>query len=156
MRPDSPEEGLPLPERIKTFLAQPNNPLIERAKKLGLTLKFGEHIPSTRRAHACTEYARSKGALLAFHHEVLERYWSKGEDLHAWSVLRAAAVAAQIDADEMEREVTAGRWNAEVQSRLQQASDIGINAVPTSVVNEKYFISGAQEAQAFRQLFEKL
>jgi predicted DsbA family dithiol-disulfide isomerase len=156
LRADAPEEGSPLPDRVKVFLANKNNPLIERAKKLGLTLNFREHIPNTKRAHACTEYARSKNKLHAFHHEVLERYWAKGEDLHEWSMLRAAAETVGLNADEMQTEVSAGRWTAVVDSALAGAHEIGINAVPTCVVANKYMIQGAQEASAFRELFKEI
>jgi predicted DsbA family dithiol-disulfide isomerase len=156
LRPNAPEEGWPLPEHIRARLGSPDNPLTSRAKALGLTLVERAHIPNSRRAHECTEFARKHGKLDAFHANVLERYWSRGEDLHEWSVLRAAAVDAGLDADAMQREVDAGQWRAVTQAALDEAGEVGVQAVPTFVVENRFVIQGAQSADVFRHAFSKL
>ena len=156
LRPDAPEEGWALPDRIKQSISDPNNPLTARAKALGLTIKHRDHIPNSRRAHECTEYARSQGKLEPFHHQVLERYWSHGEDLHDWAVLRAAAVSAGLNPDEMQAEVEAGKWREAMAAGVEAGAEIGINSVPTFIVGNKFAIQGAQEARVFRQAFERL
>jgi predicted DsbA family dithiol-disulfide isomerase len=137
-------------------MALPGNPLTARADALGLTLQQRTHIPSPRLAHQCTEYARAQGKLTAFHAGVLERYWSRGQDLSDWAVLRDAAVQAGLDADEMEREVKAGRWAEALQRGLDEAAELGVSAVPTFLVGNRFVIQGAQEARVFRQAFERL
>ena len=156
LRPDAPEEGWALPDRIKQAIASPDNPLTARAKALGITITHRDHVPNSRRAHECTEYARSQGKLDAFHHGVLERYWSRGEDLHDWAVLRSAAIEAGLDADEMQTQVEAGRWRAEMEAGVAAGAEIGVNSVPTFIVGNKFAIQGAQEARVFRQAFERL
>jgi predicted DsbA family dithiol-disulfide isomerase len=156
LRPDAPDEGWALPAHIKARMNSPDNPLTQRAKALGVTLVEREHIPSSRRAHECTEFARAHGKLDAFHHGVLERYWSKGEDLSDWAVLRAAAVDAGLDADAMQAEVSAGKWKPVVQESLGEASELGVSAVPTFIVGNKFVIQGAQDAAVFRQAFGRL
>ena len=113
-------------------------------------------MPNSRRAHECTEYARAQGKLEAFHHQVLERYWSHGEDLHDWAVLRGAAVSAGLDPEEMRTQVEAGRWRQEMEAGIQAGAQLGINSVPTFIVGNKFVIQGAQEARVFRQAFERL
>ena len=156
LRPDAPEEGWPLPDRVKGFIKDPNNPLSVRAKQLGIVITHREHVPNSRRAHECTEYARSKGELAAFHHHVLEAYWSRGEDLHDWAVLKTAATAVGLDADEMQAEVDAGRWKKAMEDGVRAGAELGINSVPTFIVGNKFVIQGAQEAGVFRQAFERL
>lgn len=156
LRPDAPEEGWPLPDRIKESIARPNNPLTARAKSLGLTIKHREQVPNSRRAHECTEFARSHGTLDAFHEQVLQRYWSMGEDLHDWAVLRAAATAAGLNADLMQSQVELGQWKGAVEKGIGAAATLGIHAVPTFIVANQFVIQGAQEAQVFRQAFERL
>ncbi len=156
LRPDAPDSGWEIPAHIKARMSQPDNPLSSRAKQLGLTLVQRDHIPSSRRAHECTEFARAHGQLDAFHHHVLERYWSRGEDLSAWSVLRGAAVDAGLDADAMEREVTAGQWKPAVEDSLKEAAELGVSAVPTFIVGSRFVIQGAQDARVFRQAFQRL
>ena len=156
LRPDAPEEGWALPERIKQSIADPNNPLTARARALGIVIKHRDHVPNSRRAHECTEYARSKGKLEAFHHGVLERYWSHGDDLHDWAVLGAAAAVAGLDPVEMQAQVEAGRWKPEMEAGVAAAHEIGINSVPTFIVGNKFAIQGAQTAAVFRQAFERV
>ncbi len=119
-------------------------------------IKHREHIPNSRRAHECTEYARSVGKLEPFHHQILERYWSHGEDLHHWDVLSACATTAGIDAVEMRTQVEAGRWKQEMEAGIAAAGELGISAVPTFIVGNKFVIQGAQDARVFRQAFERL
>lgn len=156
LRPDAPEDGWPLPAHIRARMGAPDNPLTARAKALGLALVEREHIPNSRRAHECTEFARAQGKLAAFHHAVLERYWARGEDLHDWGVLRAAAEEAGLDADAMQREVDAGQWRAAMQAGLDEAAEVGVHAVPTFIVGNRFVIQGAQDAAVFRHAFAKL
>jgi len=135
---------------------QPDNPLKSRAKALGLTLVEREVIPPTRKAHQCTEYARSKGALGPFHAALIERYWSKGENLNDWATLEGAATQVGLDAAELRREVEAGKWQAAMEEGLEAARELGITAVPTFIVGERFVIQGAQDARVFRQAFERL
>ncbi len=137
-------------------MANPDNPLFLRARALGLTIKPRDVVPSTRRAHMCTEYARSQGKLQEFHHGVLERYWSHADDIHDWAVLSAVATAAGLDAKQMRAEVEAGTWKAEMEAGLAAAAELGISAVPTFIVGNKFAIQGAQEARVFRQAFERV
>ncbi len=145
-----------MPDRIKKSIADPNNPLTARAKALGIVIKHREQVPNSRRAHECTEYARARGKLEPFHHEILERYWSHGEDLHDWTVLGAAAVKAGLDPSEMKAEVAAGKWKNEVEAGIAAGAELGINSVPTFIVGNKFAIQGAQEARVFRQAFERI
>ena len=156
LRPNAPEEGWELPAHIKQQVKSPNNPLQARAKELGIVMNQRERIPSTRRAHEATEYARAKGNIDPFHHALLRRYWSESEDLHDWATLRAAAVEANLDADEMQREVTEGKWKRAVDVFLQEAAQRQVNSVPTFVINEKHAIPGAQNAETFRQVLRKI
>lgn len=156
LRPETPETGWELPDRIKNFIKDPNNPLKQRADKLGIAINHRMVVPSSRRAHECTEFAREHGKLEEFHHALIERYWSKSEDLHDWAVLEAAATQVGLDAAAMHREVEAGNWKAKVDEGLAAAHEIGVNAVPTFLIAQKFAIQGAQDASVFRQAFEKL
>lgn len=138
-------------------MANPNNPLTTRAKAMGLTMVFDrELIPSTRRAHQAAEFARSKGRFEPFHHSVLDRYWTKGENLHEWSVLRAAAADAGLDGDELQREVESGKWKPVMEAGLAAASELGVHAVPTFIVGNRFVIQGAQESRVFAHALERL
>ena len=146
-----------MPDRVKAFMANPNNPLASRALAMGLTMKFDRQlVPSTRRAHQAAEWSRTKGAFEVFHHGLLERYWVKGEDLHDFAVLRAAAIDAGLDGGELQAEVESGKWEPVMQAGLDAARELGVHAVPTFIVGNQFVIEGAQDGAAFAHAFEKL
>jgi len=137
-------------------MKDPHSPLKSRAAALGLTMVEREVIPPTRRAHQCTEYARSKGQLNAFHAALIERYWAKGENLNDWAVLEAAATQVGLDAADMKAEVSAGKWLKAMEEGLDAAHELGVSAVPTFIIADKFVVQGAQEAQVFKMAFERL
>ena len=156
LRPETPPEGLPLPEYVRERMKDPNNPLKRRAAAAGLKMVEREVIPSTRRAHQAAEYAREHGKLEAFNAAILRRYWSEGQDLWQWDTLRGAAQEAGLDPDEVQRAVEDGRYRQAVEDAVKQAHEWGINAVPTFVLGDKFGLQGAQEYAVFQQAMQRL
>ena len=156
LRPETPPEGMPLPAYIVERMKDPNEPLKLRAAREGLKMVRGERIPSTRRAHEAAEFARRHGRLEYLHAALLKRYWEQGQDLYSLEVLRGAATDAGLNPDELQRALGAGTFRAAVEEGVQEASDLGIGAVPTFVFNDAFAVQGAQELPVFRQAMERL
>lgn len=156
LRPETPPEGLPLPAYVRERMKDPNNPLELRARAAGLKMVQRELIPSTRRAHEVAEFARAHGQLETVHAALLRRYWSEGQDLWAWDTLRGAVQEAGLDADEMQRAVEEGRYRDTVEGSIREARELGIAAVPTFLLADRYVIQGAQDYRVFRQAMERL
>lgn len=141
---------------MKAYVANPNNPLFTRAKRLGLTMRHDRQlIPSTRRAHRAAEAARRLGAFEAFHRGVLERYWGRAEDIHDWAVLRQVAADAGLEPERVQQLAESPEVVAHVDAELERGRQLGVHAVPTFLVNERFVVSGAQPAQAFADAFER-
>lgn len=136
--------------------ARPDNPLQARATQLGITMVERDRIPSSRRAHECTEYARAHGKLHAFHAAVLKAYWTDGKDIHDWAVLEELARGAGLDASAMRDEVTARTWQTAVDDRVQAAHDLGIHAVPTFLFAEKFIVQGAQTLDVLEKVMARV
>lgn len=156
LRPDAPETGWPIPEHLRARMSAPDNPLRLRAQQLGIALVERTWVPSSRRAHECTEHARAAGKLEPFHAEVLRAYWSEGKDLHDWDVLAAAAATAGLDSAAMRAEVEAGVFRDAVTARVAAAHELGIHAVPTFVVANRFAIQGAQTADVFERALARV
>lgn len=156
LRPKAPDTGWRLPEHILAKANAPDNPLTQRAQALGIKLIEREWIPSSRRAHECTEYARSEGRLEPFHRAVMKAYWGAGKDIHNWSTLESAAREAALDPAAMRTAVQAGRYRRVVDDRIASARARGLDGVPTFVIGGERVLRGAQEAQSFRAAFENL
>lgn len=156
LRPDTPPEGMELPDYVKAHAAQSNVRLKQMANAAGLEMVFPTHIPNTRLAHEATEYARERGKGFEFHRIVFDKFYGRGQDISKWEVLCTAAEEVGLDAEEMQRLVEAGTYTTAVQSEVNQASQIGVTGVPTYVLNDRYAIVGAQPYEVFLQALERL
>lgn len=156
LRPETPPEGLPLPAYVRERMKDPNNPLKRRAAQAGLKMVEREVIPSTRRAHQAAEFARDQGQLEPFQAALLRRYWSEGQDLWQWDTLRGAAQEAGLDPEAMRQAVEQGRYEQVVEDAIREAREMGIQAVPTFLVGDRFALQGAQEYAVFQQVMERL
>jgi predicted DsbA family dithiol-disulfide isomerase len=156
LRPGAPETGWAIPDYVRARMKAPDNPFRERVQRLGIRLVEREWIPSSRRAHECTEVARSQGRLEPFHAAVLRAYFREAKDLHDWAVLEEAANAAGLDAQAMRATVEAGDFRAAVDERVAAAHELGIHAVPTFVFGDRFAVQGAQELPVFERAMERL
>ena len=71
-------------------------------------------------------------------------------------MLRAAAEEVGLNADDMQRDVEAGRYTAAVKEQVEEAYALGINGLPTYILNDKYALVGAQPFEVFKQALERL
>ena len=156
LRPDAPETGWPVPDHIRARMGAPDNPLTDRARRLGITLVERAWVPSSRRAHECTEHARGEGRLEPFHAALLRAYWSEGKDIHDWDVLEAAAAEAGLDAAAMRAAVESGALKPAVDERLAAAHELGIHAVPTFVFADRFAVQGAQTLDVFDHVMQRV
>ena len=156
LRPDTPEEGMELPAYVRSRMAGTQDRLKQMARANGLEMVFPNRIPNTHLAHEATEYARERGRQLEFHRAVFDKFYGKGEDISKWDVLGDAARSAGLDADEMQREVAAGKYTASVNALAQEAAQSGVSGVPTYVLNDRYAIVGAQPYEVFQQALARL
>lgn len=156
LRPETPPEGIPLPDSYRERAKDPNNPLKLRAAAAGLKMADRTRIPSTRRAHEAAEFARDQGKLAPLHAALLRRYWSEGQDLYAWDTLRGAAVEAGLDPDALQSAIEEGRYRERVERGVEEAHALGIHAVPTFIVANQFAIQGAQEYPVFEEAMRRL
>jgi len=156
LRPDTPPEGMELPAHVKAHMKGMQTHLVQMANAAGLRMIFPDRIPNTRLAHEATEYARQKGKANEFHQAVFDCYYGRGEDISRWEVLQQAAKEAGLDADEMREQVEQGKFTALVSEQVRQAAELGIDGVPTYILNDRYAIVGAQPYEVFEQAIQQL
>jgi predicted DsbA family dithiol-disulfide isomerase len=154
---DTPPEGRELPEHVLRARAGGSEERLKQmADSYGLPFRSTERIYNTRLAHEATEYARERGRLEDFHRIVFRQVYGEGLDPSQWSVLGAAARQAGLDADEMQQQVQAGRFTANVADQVRNAYELGVTGVPTYVLDHRYAIVGAQRYEVFEQVIARL
>ncbi len=145
-----------LPAYVREKMQDPASPLRARFAQAGLKLVERERIPSTRRAHEATEFARDQGLIEPFHHALMRRYWEEGEDISAPQILAAAAVEAGLDPVALQRAVDSGDYRERVETSAAQARSMGVTGIPTFVLGERLAIVGAQEYVSFQRAMAQL
>ena len=154
---DTPPEGRELPERVKQARAQGSEERLKQiAASYGMDFVSTQRIYNTRLAHEATEYARVRGKGNEFHKVVFRKVYAEGQDPSQWEVLRSVAEEVGLDADEMQREVEAEKYMADVVDKVRWAYQIGVTGVPTYVINNRYAIVGAQPYEVFKGALEQI
>ncbi len=157
LRPDTPPEGMDLPDYIQRARANGSEERLRQiAETYGMEFKSTERIYNTRLAHEATEFAREQGKGNEFHKIIFSKVYAEGGDPSNWDVLRSAAEQAGLDADAMQRDVEAGKYTEFVAARALNAYQIGVQGVPTYVINDRYAVVGAQPYETFVRVLEKL
>ena len=157
LRADTPPEGMELPDYVLRGRANGSEERLRQiAETYGMEFRSTDRIYNTRLAHEATEFAREQGRGNEFHRIVFRKVYAEGADPSQWETLRSAAVEAGLDADAMQRDVDAGKYTEFVAGQVQNAYQIGVQGVPTYVINDRYAVVGAQPYEVFVRVLEKL
>ncbi len=156
LRPDMPPEGNAVPASVKARAAQSGDRLRHMAESQGLPFVRSSWVPNPRLAHESTLYAEEQGRGEEFHRIVFRKYYGEEENISEWNVLRAAAAEAGLDADALQRAVQSGVYHERFEQQIADARDIGVNSVPTYVLNDRYAIVGAQPFAVFKQVIARI
>ena len=157
LRPDTPPEGMELPDYIKNARANGSDGRLQQmAAGYGMKFISPERILNTRLAHEATEHARRQGQGNAFHQVVFRKVYGEGQNISSWAVLCAAAEEVGLDGQAMQQTVESGLYTQDVAAQVQEAYQIGISGVPTYVINERYALVGAQPYEVFKNALAKI
>ena len=165
LAPDTPVdfEGTPkdyLAER-KGISPADADQMLERvtgiAASVGLDYDYDHvHQTNTIKAHELLHYAKSQRRQLDMKERLLKAYFVDGR--HVGRIEDLADLAAEIglDRDTVVRVLTDETHLADVKADVAQAEAYGINGVPFFVFDEKYGVSGAQDATTFANVLEQV
>jgi predicted DsbA family dithiol-disulfide isomerase len=129
----------------------------EIASSVGLDYDYDslKHT-NTVKAHEVLHFAKAQGKQLEMAERLFGAYFVEGRhvgraedlaDLAAEIGLDRAAALAALESEE---------FLSDVRADQRTAAEFGINGVPFFVVEGKYGVSGAQDAQTFAQVLEQV
>src|SRR5689334_13579565 len=157
LRPDTPPEGMDLPDYILRARANGSEERLEQLAALhGMKFVSTQRIYNTRLAHEATEYARGHGKANEFHKVVFRKVYADSLDPSNWQILRDAAEEVGLDAADMQSEVEGGKYTDEVAGQVQEAYQLGVSGVPTYVINDRYALVGAQPYEVFKKALAQI
>jgi predicted DsbA family dithiol-disulfide isomerase len=165
LNPRMPEEG----QNLREHIAQKYGPAAaqststrERLTRLGESLGFhfdyfeGMRVVNTFRAHQLLHWAGEQGKQTALKLALFEAFFSRRKDVNDVDVLIRTAASVGLSASDASDVLADGRYAQQVRSDEQWWLDREIHAVPAFIFNDRYSVLGAQEAQTFARVLNKL
>jgi len=165
--PSIPPEGLDRHKYMadkfgQARLATLHKPLEEAGAKDGVPYHFDKitRTPNTLDAHRLIRWAQQAGKQAEVVEALFCAYWRDGKDVGNFTVLVEIAQACGMDGAEVARLLPTDTDRVSVMDEVQKAYSLGVQGVPTFIIDQKYGISGAQEveqlASSIRQVATQL
>ncbi|MFC4270297.1 disulfide bond formation protein DsbA [Sneathiella chungangensis] len=164
LHPDMPKGGADRKEFIarKFGSHERAKDLYENVKMAGETVKIPfqfekiERSPNTLDSHRLIRWAYSAGCQDRMVEILFRRFFIDGEDIGDHAVLIAAAEEAGMDT-QLVADLLAKNADSDIVSEEDmRARQMGISGVPFFILDNKYALSGAQDAAAFLAAFDKI
>jgi predicted DsbA family dithiol-disulfide isomerase len=165
--PTSPKVGVDKKARYEERFGKDNiAPMQERlthaGKQVGINFKFGGKIGNTRDSHRLIQLAKLKEqqGQTGIQNKVVEAlfsgYFENEKDITSHEFLQEAGVAAGLDPAEVREWLASDKGGREVDAEVEHAQDDMVTGVPNFVLQNKYEVRGAQDAEGFKRVFEKI
>jgi predicted DsbA family dithiol-disulfide isomerase len=128
------------------------------AAQEGLILNYEkqEVMPNTRKAHALIDLAQTHGLQIQVVEALFDSYFAKGVDLSREENLVQIGENIGLAADDIREKLNGADSLRSIQAKEEQLSKLGISGVPFYIINEKYAVSGAQQAEMFVKAFKEI
>lgn len=110
----------------------------------------------TLKAHEALHFARAHGRQLELAERLFRAYFEQGRHVGRPAEIADLAAEVGLDRDAVLAALESGDHADAVAADIDQARAYGISGVPFYVFNGKYGVSGAQPAETFTQVLEKV
>lgn len=123
----------------------------ERGDAVGF--RFGERtrIWNTFDAHRLLHWADLEGRAVELKRALLTAYHTRGENPASHQVLARAAEEVGLDVERARAVLAGDDYADEVRQRIRQWQLLGIDAVPTVILDERFIVQGGQPPEVFEE-----
>lgn len=165
LNPQMPAAGQDLREHIAQKYgssAEQSQQARSRLSSIGDSLGFhfdyfdGMRVVNTFGAHQLLHWAGTQGKQTALKLALFSAFFSQRQDVSKEEVLVSAAGGVGLSETDAQEVLSSGRYAHEVREDQRWWLDREIHAVPAFIFNDKYSVLGAQEADTFVRVLEKL
>ncbi len=165
LNPQMPPQGQELREHIALkYGTTPEQSQVARSRltELGASLGFsfdyfdGMRIYNTFLAHQLLHWASNTGKQTELKLALFEAFFSRRENVGDLNTLALIAGRAGLDQQQALDVLESGRYAQEVRREQAHWLDKEVHAVPMFYFNDSFPVPGAQEAQTFVRVLEKL
>ncbi|OYY42886.1 MAG: disulfide bond formation protein DsbA [Gallionellales bacterium 35-53-114] len=165
LNPGMPAEGQHLGEHLhekygssQADIEQTRSMITARGAALGFPFNFKDdgRIYNTFNAHRLLYWARQFDRQTELKLALFGLYFTEGGNPGNVDELLQAATKAGLPPDEARKILESERFGAEVRAEEAKYQAMGINMVPTFIINEKYRITGGMPVDEFVAKLEQL
>ncbi|MBW4960768.1 DsbA family protein [Sulfitobacter sp. CW3] len=164
LNPDMPAEGMDRRAYLegkfggKEGAVKAYAPVVEHAKKAGLTINFEDmkRTPNTLDAHRLIHWAGIEGRQTAAVSALFKAYFVDARDIGDAEVLADIADGIEMDASVVSRLLASDSDAQDIRDRDAHSRNMGINSVPTFIVAGKHAVPGAQPPELWKQVLADL
>jgi predicted DsbA family dithiol-disulfide isomerase len=130
--------------------------LTDVAAEDGLEIDFALARPgNTFDAHRLLHLAATRGCQPELKERLLRAYFTEGRAIGDPGALASVAVEVGLDADEVAEVLDGDRYADDVRADESAAEELGIGGVPFFLVDRRFAVSGAQQADVFARALER-
>ncbi|SHI14624.1 DsbA family oxidoreductase [Ferrimonas marina] len=165
LAPEMPPEGEDLAEhlqrkyRMTAEQGVANRAMItERAAALGFTMNFFEGMKkyNTFDAHRLLHWAGEEGKQTELKQALFKHYFTDGGDPSDKADLLTVAASVGLDVGRAQDVLDSGLYGQHVRAMQAHYHNMGVQSVPTFVINERYLITGGQPVEQFEQALRQI
>lgn len=165
LNPQMPPEGEDIIEHIARKygssadqIRQNQQGIRDRGAALGFTFNMDKRarIYNTFDAHRLLHWAELEGRQHELKSALFAAYFTDGRNPSDREVLVDIASQAGLDPERAREVLDSGRYADDVRQREQFFGQLGISAVPSVIINDKYLIQGGQPVEVFEQALRQI
>jgi len=163
LNPQAPKKGIEKREYYKSKFGDEKAEMIFKrlasvGEDVGIDFSFGGKTGNTRDSHRLIQLGKTKSPTVQTKvvEQLFTSYFEKEGDITSHTVLREAGVKAGLPEEEVIDWLQSDKGGSEVDKEVAEAQRRAVSGVPNFVLQGKYEIGGAQDAEAFVKVFERV
>ena len=164
LNPNMPAEG----QNVQEHIAEKYGATLEQQKEsqkqmvaagaeLGFTFDYFDdmRMANTFNAHLLLEYAKEFDKQTDLKMQLTKAFFSERKDVSKEDILREALLKVGLNVEEALTKLYNEEARKEVRTKQDYWKNLGVNSVPTIVLNNKSAITGAQPVDVFKQILSE-
>lgn len=163
LNPDLPIDGEPIARYAERKygasadeLARRQALIRQRGAEAGLALAQRTRVVNTFDGHRLIHWAGLQGQALALKRNLLAAYHVHGANLGRRQVLLAAVEQVGLDPLQAGEVLEQGAYAGEVRSAMRRWQRLGLQSVPSVVIDARHLIQGGQPAEVYEQSLRRI
>lgn len=139
-------------------IKETNKRITEAGKEEGIIFDFEKtvHVNNTFNSHRLIWLAEEYGVQKEVAEALFQAYFSEGKNMNDVDLLIEMGVGKGIPAERLHQFFSSEEGKEEVRAMEQQAQQVGINGVPSFIINNKYLVTGAQPAKTLVEVLNQV